>query len=147
MQYPSNSTPGGTAAGDNDASCWPPADSGISPTGIEGLDAVLGGGLPRTHAYLVQGEHGSGKTTLGLQFCLAGARRGERVLYMSTCESEEEIREVARSHGWSLDGVELCALDVCQVLGEPLSEFRGILTGTPQFVGENLIHVRGQDQG
>jgi len=73
-------------------------------TGIEGLDAVLQGGLPRNHAYLVQGRHGSGKTTLALQFLQAGAARGERALYLTTCESEEEVREVARSHGWELDG-------------------------------------------
>ncbi len=74
-------------------------------TGIEGLDRVLGGGLPRHHACLVQGDPGSGKTTLGLHFCITGARQGERVLYLTTCESEDEVRQIARSHGWSLDGV------------------------------------------
>ena len=36
-------------------------------TGIPGLDAILGGGLPAGHMYLVEGESGAGKTTLGLQ--------------------------------------------------------------------------------
>jgi circadian clock protein KaiC len=94
-------------------------DVDLARTGVEGLDAVLGGGLPRDHSYLVQGEHGSGKTTLSLQFCVAGVQQGERVLYVATCESEEDIRGVARSHGWSLDGVEICALDVRDILGEP----------------------------
>ena len=87
-------------------------------TGIAGLDAVLGGGLPRNHTYLVQGDQGSGKTTLGMQFCTAGAEQGQRVLYVTTCESEHEIREIARSHGWSLDGVTIHYLDVRLCLGD-----------------------------
>jgi len=87
-------------------------------TGIAGLDAVLGGGLPRNHTYLVQGDHGSGKTTLATQFCVAGAEQGERVLYVTTCESEDEVREIARSHGWSLEGVTIHYLDARTCLGD-----------------------------
>ncbi|HET9595967.1 MAG TPA: ATPase domain-containing protein [Anaeromyxobacteraceae bacterium] len=75
------------------------------PTGIRGLDALLGGGLPRRRLYLVEGAPGSGKTTLALQYLLAGAARGERCLYITLSETVEEVRSVARSHGWSLDGV------------------------------------------
>ena len=74
-------------------------------TGIRGLDTVLEGGLPRNHIYLVEGAPGSGKTTLGLQFSIAGAARGERVLFLTTGESEEELHQIADSHGWSLEGV------------------------------------------
>jgi circadian clock protein KaiC len=74
-------------------------------TGIEGLDEVLRGGLMPNRLYLVEGVPGSGKTTLGLQFLLEGARRGEPVLYVTLSETEEEVREVAASHGWSLDGI------------------------------------------
>jgi circadian clock protein KaiC len=87
-------------------------------TGIDGLDAILGGGLQRHQAYLVQGNPGSGKTTLGLQFCMAGARQGERVLYLTTCETVEEVRLVARAHGWSLGGIEVHYHDARQVLGD-----------------------------
>lgn len=76
-------------------------------TGIGGLDAVLEGGLPREWIYLVQGAPGTGKTTFGLQFLLEGARLGERVLYVTLSHTERELREIARSHGWSLDGVPL----------------------------------------
>lgn len=76
-------------------------------TGVEGLDTVLGGGLQRHHTFLVEGIPGAGKTTLALQFCMAGARAGERVLYITTSESAEEIRAVARGHLWSLEGVDV----------------------------------------
>jgi circadian clock protein KaiC len=77
-------------------------------TGIAGLDDVLGGGLPKGHMYLVEGESGAGKTTLGLQFLLEGKRRGERTLWITLSETERQLLESARSHGWSLDGVEVC---------------------------------------
>ncbi len=79
-------------------------------TGIVGLDDVLRGGFPPRRLYLVQGEPGSGKTTLALQFLLEGARAGESVLYISLSETREEIEEVANSHGWSLDGLEIVEL-------------------------------------
>ncbi len=83
-------------------------------TGVVGLDDILAGGLPRNRTYLVQGDPGVGKTTLGLQFLLAGARRGESALYVSLSETKEEIEAVARSHGWDLSGItlhELSAVD------------------------------------
>ena len=79
-------------------------------TGIEGLDLVLAGGLPRDRLYLVQGNPGAGKTTLALQFLLEGARRGEVGLYITLSETEAELRGVAESHGWSLDPISLFEL-------------------------------------
>lgn len=79
-------------------------------TGIAGLDHVLDGGLPRRHLYLVEGDPGAGKTTLGLQFLLEGVRLGEKGLYITLSETAEELRTVAASHGWSLDGVEIFEL-------------------------------------
>src|SRR5689334_23366123 len=74
-------------------------------TGTEGLDDTLGGGFIPNRLYLLEGMPGSGKTTLAFQFLLEGARRGERVLYVTLSETEEEIQAVAASHGWSLDGI------------------------------------------
>ncbi|HEX3150474.1 MAG TPA: ATPase domain-containing protein [Gemmataceae bacterium] len=74
-------------------------------TGVEGLDDVLGGGFTPHRLYLLEGVPGSGKTTLALQFLLEGARRGEPVLYVTLSETEPEVRGIADSHGWSLDGV------------------------------------------
>lgn len=79
-------------------------------TGIPGLDEILGGGLPPNRTYLVQGEPGAGKTTLGMQFLLEGVRQGERGVYVALSESEEEIRDIARSHGWDLDGIAVVEL-------------------------------------
>ena len=72
-------------------------------TGVEGLDVILGGGLPPSHLYLLEGTPGTGKTTLALQFLLAGAARGERGVYVTLSETRLELNEVATSHGWSLD--------------------------------------------
>jgi circadian clock protein KaiC len=74
-------------------------------TGIVGLDDILTGGWPVNRLYLVQGAPGAGKTTLGLQFLLAGAARGESVLYVTLSESRAEVNAVAESHGWSLDSI------------------------------------------
>ena len=76
-------------------------------TGLPGLDDILAGGLPRGRFYLVEGDPGTGKTTLALQFLLEGAGRGERTLYVTLTETADELRAVARSHGWSLDGIDL----------------------------------------
>src|SRR5262245_40561275 len=74
-------------------------------TGVEGLDNVLRGGFVPGRLYLIEGVPGSGKTTLSMQFLLDGARRGEPVLYVTLSETEAELREVAKSHRWSLEGV------------------------------------------
>jgi circadian clock protein KaiC len=76
-----------------------------APTGIAGLDDILTGGLCRRRLYLVEGVPGSGKTTLAMQYLLAGAAAGEAVLYVTLSETEEELQAVARSHGWHTDGI------------------------------------------
>jgi circadian clock protein KaiC len=84
------------------------ADAGSRlATGSAGLDEVLNGGFPVNRLYLVEGDPGTGKTTLALQFLLEGARLGEPVLYVTLSETKEELTAVARSHGWSLEGVSL----------------------------------------
>ena len=77
----------------------------LATTGIQGLDDVLSGGLTPNRLYLLEGVPGSGKTTLAVQFLMEGVRRGEPVLYVTLSESEDELRGVAASHGWSLEGI------------------------------------------
>jgi len=79
-------------------------------TGIKGLDDVIGGGLTPHRVYLIEGNPGSGKTTLALRCLLEGVRRGETVLYITLSETKTELEAVACSHGWSLDGLSLVEL-------------------------------------
>jgi circadian clock protein KaiC len=81
-----------------------------SQTGIPGLDHVLGGGFIPHRLYLIDGDPGAGKTTLSLQYLLEGARAGETCLYVTLSETKEELTAVARSHGWSLDPIEIVEL-------------------------------------
>jgi circadian clock protein KaiC len=74
-------------------------------TGIAGLDDILGGGLTAERLYIVEGTPGTGKTTLGLNFLLSGAAAGKSGLYVTLAETETELRAVAATHGWSLDGI------------------------------------------
>lgn len=83
-------------------------------TGVEGLDLIIGGGFPQHRMYLVEGDPGAGKTTLALQFLLTGAAKGEAGVYATLSETEEELRDVARSHGWSLDGITICELQTAE---------------------------------
>ena len=69
-------------------------------TGIPGLDNILNGGLPGGQMYLIEGNPGTGKTTLAMQFILAGVHKGEKTLYVTLSESQAELEGSARSHGW-----------------------------------------------
>jgi circadian clock protein KaiC len=79
-------------------------------TGVEGLDDILGGGLPQEHVYLLEGGTGTGKTTMGLQFLLEGARQGERGLFITLSAPRQTLEEIAHSHGWSLAPLSICEL-------------------------------------
>ncbi len=76
-------------------------------TGISGLDDILNGGLPQGRLYLVEGDPGTGKTTLALQFLLAGIKQGESVIYVTLSESKSELEQVVHSHGWSAESLQI----------------------------------------
>lgn len=76
-------------------------------TGVEGLDDVLDGGIPAGHLYLVEGDPGTGKTTLAMQFLLQGSKSGEKGMYITLSESKQELEQVAESHGWSLEDISI----------------------------------------
>ena len=78
-----------------------------TPFGVAGLDDILGGGLTPSRIYLLEGTPGTGKTTLALQFLLKGQELGEPGLYITLSETEVELRAVAASHGWSLEGLSI----------------------------------------
>jgi circadian clock protein KaiC len=79
-------------------------------TGINGFDNVLSGGFPENRLYLLQGEPGTGKTTLAFQFLLEGVSKGETCLYISFSESREELQNVADSHGWDISQLNMLEL-------------------------------------
>ena len=111
------------------AAARPAGDGGDrASTGIEGLDEILGGGFARGRLHLIQGAPGAGKTTLALQFLLAGSTRNESGLLISLSETEDELRATAFSHGWSLDAIhvhdvsaleQLASLDFQQSVFQP----------------------------
>jgi circadian clock protein KaiC len=84
----------------------------VATTGVAGLDKILRGGFPNNRLYLIEGNPGTGKTTLALQFLLEGVRRGEKTLYITLSETKEELFAIARSHGWSLNGISIYDLAV-----------------------------------
>ena len=81
-------------------------------TGVTGLDHVLEGGLARNRLHLLEGSPGTGKTTIALQFLLAGAANGEVGIYVSLAETERGAEsEGAGSHGWTIgDNIEIMEL-------------------------------------
>ena len=82
-----------------------PQDLALISTGIPGLDTILEGGVTPERLYLLEGLPGAGKTTMAMQFLREGVARGEAVLYVTLSETREELREVAESHGWDLEGI------------------------------------------
>ncbi|QEL16241.1 ATPase domain-containing protein [Limnoglobus roseus] len=91
----------------------------LSATGIAGLDNILGGGLTPNRLYLIEGNPGSGKTTLALQYLLEGVRRNESCLYVTLSETKAELAAVAKSHGWSLTGIEIVEIIASEAELEP----------------------------
>ena len=108
-------------------------------TGIAELDSVLGGGLTAQRVYLLEGTPGSGKTTIALQFLLEGARRGEQGLYITLSETAAELSEVARSHHWSLDGIEL--FELINEEGLDIDTEQSILEPSEVELGETIRGV------
>ena len=88
----------------------------LASSSIEGLDIILGGGFPADRLYLVEGDPGTGKTTLALQYLLDGVRHGEAALYVTLSETHEELAAVADSHGWTLDGITIHELSTDETL-------------------------------
>jgi circadian clock protein KaiC len=95
-------------------------ESAYISTGVEGLDDILNGGYLREGFFLLQGDPGSGKTTLALQYAIHCAKVGESTLYITLTESRKDLERTCKAHGWSLDAIQLCDLtkSAANLLGE-----------------------------
>ncbi|MBX3572883.1 MAG: AAA family ATPase [Mesorhizobium sp.] len=106
-------------------------------SGVDGLDYVLRGGYAKFRSHLVEGRPGSGKTTLGLQFLLEGARNGERCLYITLSESKRELLSVAARHGWDLQGIEILELVPPELSLDP-SQLQTLVHSSDLELGETV---------
>lgn len=76
------------------------------PTGIKGLDEMLGGGLLSSTSTQVEGPTGTGKTLLGVNFLMEGARRGEKSVMFTLEETPDQLRAIVGTLGWDLPALE-----------------------------------------
>ena len=111
------------------------------PSGVPGLDEVLAGGFSRANVHLIEGAPGTGKTTLGLQFLFEGRARGERGLYVTLSETRRELARSARTHGWSLDGVEIFELVPPELTLDPEQD-QTLIYASDLELGETVSMVR-----
>lgn len=81
--------------------------AGRTKTGMEGLDELLNGGIPKNAVVLISGGAGSGKTVMGLQFLVKGAMDyGEKGVFVTFEETRDDIVEQAAQFGWDLETLE-----------------------------------------
>ncbi|MFG1445814.1 MAG: ATPase domain-containing protein [Thermoplasmatales archaeon] len=70
----------------------------IVDTGVDGLNTMLGGGIPEGSSTLVLGSYGAGKTTMGIHFAYRGASKGENVVYFTLEERKESIIQASKTY-------------------------------------------------
>lgn len=113
------------------------------PTGVPGLDQVLGGGYAENRVHLIEGQPGSGKTSMALQFLMDGAKQGELGLYITLSETKAELCAVAASHGWSFDGIEIFELIPPELTLDPNAQ-QTILYSSELELGETVRMVMAE---
>ncbi len=127
----------------NDTAETVPLDPRELPTGVPGLDEILCGGYLNSRVYLIEGEPGTGKTTIAFQFLLEGCARGERGLYIALSESRSELLHTANSHGWPLDGIQIYELVPPELSLDPEQEQSIVYTADLEL-GETVRMVMAE---
>ena len=118
-------------------------EGGPVTTGLSTLDYILRGGYAANRVHLIEGEPGAGKTTLGLQFLLEGRSKDERCLYITLSEGRDELIQVAGTHGWAMDGIEIFELVPPELSLDPDRE-QSILYASDLELGETLRLVMAE---
>jgi len=109
-----------------------------APTGIRGLDEITRGGLPQGRSTLVTGGTGTGKTLLGLQFLVAGAREhGEPGVLVTFEESAEKVTADVASLGFDLDGLQRDGMLI--IIAFPVEAAEIVETGEFDFGPLSLV--------
>jgi circadian clock protein KaiC len=110
-------------------------------TGVEGLDDVLSGGLTRGSLFLLEGQPGTGKTTIALQFLIEGQKAGERSLYITLSETRQELISTAASHGWTIEkDIEIFELQPSESLLD-VNEQQTLLYSSDLELGETVKQI------
>ena len=112
-------------------------EAGPVSSGLPALDYILRGGFAANRIHLIEGEPGAGKTTLGLQFLLEGKSKNERCLYITLTEGRGELMNVAATHGWDLDGIDIFELVPPELSLDPERE-QSILYASDLELGETV---------
>ena len=109
-----------------------------APTGIRGLDEITRGGLPQGRSTLVTGGTGTGKTLLGLQFLVAGAREhGEPGVLVTFEESADKVTANVASLGFDLDGLQRDGMLI--IIAFPVEAAEIVETGEFDFGPLSLV--------
>jgi KaiC domain protein len=113
--------------------------------GIEGLDRMIQGGIPRRHLMVTVGSAGTGKTTFGLQFLHHGLRQGDNCVFITLEQSHDDIMDTANDRDWGFDAYEadgqLAVIDLDPVeMANSLDNIRGELPGLIEdFDADRLV--------
>lgn len=116
------------------------ADQSSVSTGLANLDYILDGGFESNRCHLIEGQPGSGKTTLAIQFLIAGRDRGERCLFITLAETPLELIQVAGTHGLSLDGIELFECSPPELSLDP-EQYQSVVHASELELGETVRSV------
>jgi circadian clock protein KaiC len=119
------------------------AAAGRAPSGVTGLDQLIGGGLPGDRSILLCGDIGTGKTTFGLQFLMAGVAHGDAGVFVCVDQKPRHLIEDARRFGWEIGGVSAAASLVVLDASPLFTALRGRSTpDARQITGDLTQQVR-----